>query len=523
MSFKILLIYPNQRGMNMLPPAIGLLSSILKNDGNIVELFDTTYYEKLDEPDGAEIDSDNIKTDKLMARPFENPNEITIKRTNVFIDFKKKVESFGPDLLAISCTEDMFELGILLLKQVRESGIPTIIGGVFATFAPDLALSYDEINIVCVGEGEDALRLLCRRMREGKRYDNISNLWIKDKKGSIKKNSIQMVNMNSNPLIDMSIFEEARFYRPMGGKVYRMFPVETFRGCPYKCSFCNSPSQEAMYRQEIGESFIRRKSFDNMKKELLFYKEKMEAEYLYFWADTFFTWKKGEFEQFAEMYRDIGLPFWCQTRIETVNEYKMKLLNDIGCSRISFGIEHGNEKFRRKWIDRPVSDQLMLKNFKIVEDSGIPFSVNNILGFPHETRELAFDTIEFNRKVNSDDRNAYAFTPFHGTPLRKECERLGYLKYEDISQSFVARIDENPLDMPQFPRSEVGKIVKTFNMYVKFPKDRWPEIKKAEEDTVEGNKIYGELKEEFVNRFFNDKNENFEAAAMEQKVKSPMN
>jgi radical SAM superfamily enzyme YgiQ (UPF0313 family) len=522
MSFKVLLIYPNQRGMNMLPPAIGLLSSILKEDGNNVKLFDTTYYDKLDEVGGAEIDSDNIKTEKLMARPFEMPNEITLKTTNVFDDFKKYVESYNPDLLAMSCTEDMFELGILLLNQVRKYKIPTILGGVFATFAPDLALSFDEIDIVCKGEGEESLRSLCRRMRTGKRYDNIPNLWIKNKNGSIKTNITKMVDMDANPLIDMSIFEEARFYRPMGGKVYRMFPVETFRGCPYKCSFCNSPSQEAMYREETGESYIRRKSFENMRKELLFYKEKMGAQYLYFWADTFFTWKKGEFEQFAEMYQDIGLPFWCQTRIETAREDKMKLLRDIGCARISFGIEHGNEMFRRKWIERPVSNELMLKNFAIVEDSGIPFSVNNILGFPHETRELAFDTIEFNRKINANDRNAYAFTPFHGTPLRKECERLGYLKNEDISKSLVARIDENPLDMPQFPRTEIGKIVKTFNMYVKFPKNRWPEIKKAEEDTPEGNKIYQELKNEFTSLFFNEQDENFEAAAMEQQVKSPM-
>jgi len=522
MSFKVLLIYPNQRGMNMLPPAIGLLSSILKGDKNTVELFDTTYYEKLDEAGVAEIDSDNIKTEKLMARPYEMPNQITLKTTSVFNDFKIKVESYNPDLLAMSCTEDMFELGILLLKQVRQYKIPTILGGVFATFAPDLALSFDEIDIVCKGEGEESLRSLCRRMRTGKRFDNIPNLWIKNKNGSIKTNITKMVDMDANPLIDMSIFEEARFYRPMGGKVYRMFPVETFRGCPYKCSFCNSPSQEAMYREETGESYIRRKSFENMRKELLFYKEKMGAQYLYFWADTFFTWKKGEFEQFAEMYQDIGLPFWCQTRIETVREDKMKLLRDIGCARISFGIEHGNEMFRRKWIARPVSNELMLKNFAIVEDSGIPFSVNNILGFPHETRELAFDTIEFNRKINAHDRNAYAFTPFHGTPLRKECERLGYLKNEDISKSLVARIDENPLDMPQFPRTEIGKIVKTFNMYVKFPKNRWPEIKKAEEDTPEGNKIYQELKNEFTSLFFNEQDENFEAAAMEQQVKSPM-
>ena len=88
--------------------------------------------------------------------------------------------------------------------------------------------------------------------------------------------------MDNNPLIDMSLFEDARFYRPMGGKVYRMFPVETHRGCPYKCTFCNSPSQMKMYKEESGTNYLRRKSFENMRNELLFYKNEMKAEYLYF-------------------------------------------------------------------------------------------------------------------------------------------------------------------------------------------------------------------------------------------------
>ena len=33
MSLKVMLIYPNFRGMNMLPPGVALLSSVLKNNG----------------------------------------------------------------------------------------------------------------------------------------------------------------------------------------------------------------------------------------------------------------------------------------------------------------------------------------------------------------------------------------------------------------------------------------------------------------------------------------------------------
>ena len=38
-----------------------------------------------------------------------------------------------------------------------------------------------------------------------------------------------------------------------------------------------------------------------------------------------------------------------------------------------------------------------------IEKSGIVFSLNLIIGFPGETRELIFDTIELNRKMYYED------------------------------------------------------------------------------------------------------------------------
>src|SRR3989338_8677004 len=99
MALRVLLVYPNLRGMNMLPPAIGLLSAVLKRSGFNVRLFDTTYYEKLGD-EHAEEDSDQTKVDKLMARPFKMPREVTLKTSDVFEDFKKEVQSFSPDLIA---------------------------------------------------------------------------------------------------------------------------------------------------------------------------------------------------------------------------------------------------------------------------------------------------------------------------------------------------------------------------------------------------------------------------------------
>ena len=48
------------------------------------------------------------------------------------------------------------------------------------------------------------------------------------------------------------------------------------------------------------------------------------VEYIYFWADTFLAWSQTEFNEFCEMYQDFKLPFWIQTRPETLNEEKVK-------------------------------------------------------------------------------------------------------------------------------------------------------------------------------------------------------
>ena len=67
MGIKVLFIYPNSFGMNILPPAIALFSAILKKEGHKVQIFDTTYY-KTDQT----FDSDGSKEERLNVIPFKD-------------------------------------------------------------------------------------------------------------------------------------------------------------------------------------------------------------------------------------------------------------------------------------------------------------------------------------------------------------------------------------------------------------------------------------------------------------------
>ena len=317
MGIKVLFLYPNTFGMNMLPPAIALFSALLKKEGHQVKIFDTTYY-TLDYG----IDSDGSKVDKLSVVPYNLEEKgIKVKTTNWRDDLKILVNEYKPDLFAISSTEDMWELGMEIINELRDyklkNNIPVIAGGVFPTFAPEICIEEDLIDMVCVGEGENALLDLTKRIQNKiTDFSNITNLWVKTKKGIIKNSISNPVDINKNPKIDISLFEENRLYRPMSGSVYKMIPIETIRGCPFSCKFCNSPDQMKLYKNQ-GSNFYRKKRMDLVYEELKHFKEVHNVEYNYFWADTFLGMNKAEFEAFCEMYKEIKLPFWMQTRPET--------------------------------------------------------------------------------------------------------------------------------------------------------------------------------------------------------------
>ena len=500
MGIKVLFIYPNTFGMNMLPPAIATFSAILKNEGHEIQVFDTTYY-STDHGNN----SDGSKEEGLNVVPFSQQMKkrgMVPKNTKWEDDVKKQVNNFKPNLIALSTTEDMWELGIRVIEEIKEyikkENIPVIAGGVFPTFAPDICIKHNLIDLVCVGEGENALIDLCKKIVNKEDYSDLTNLWIKKNFKIIKKNSItKPVDINKNPIIDTSLFEENRLYRPMAGKVYKMFPVETIRGCPFTCTFCNSPDQMRLYKG-LGHNFYRKKRMDLVHKELKHFKETHKVEYMYFWADTFLGMSQKELDQFCEIYSDINLPFWMQTRPETVNDYNLKKLSKIGLHRISFGLEHGNEDFRKEVLDRRWTNADIIEKLKIPKKYDISFSVNNITGFPKETKKLAFDTIEINRKIDSDNQNIYSFVPFHGTPLRKMCEDLGLIDHDTITKCNTMK---SQLNMPQYPPHEIEEVKKCFALYVKFPKNRWKEIKLAEKNDAEGNRIYNNLKAEYLEKY----------------------
>jgi len=218
---RVLFVYPNERQMSTIPPAITLLSQLLKQSGHITDVFDTTFYEFQDDISIGEPDR-NME-ESLQVRPVitdkdDDDLHFTKVKTDPAVDLRKKIIEFSPDLLAVSCTETTFLRGLRLISKTRDMGIRNIFGGVFPTFAPKLVMDYEIIDMCCVGDGENAIVDLADCLGRGEDHSDVTNLWVRKKNGTVKKNPLtKPVDLNQLPSItDIGLFGEERFLSSNG-------------------------------------------------------------------------------------------------------------------------------------------------------------------------------------------------------------------------------------------------------------------------------------------------------------------
>ena len=371
-EIRVLLVYANSFMDTLFPVSISSIAGALRNIGVHTECFDTTFYP--DYVEGKEASSDQKKAENLQVISV-NYEEVGIipRTTDVFQDFRKQVEDFKPDLIGVSVVEPTFLLGVRLLETVQDLKIPTIMGGVHAIFAPEHVMSYGAVDMVCIGEGEECMAELCLRIAAGEDYSDVKNLWLKRDGVLIKNKKSEVQDLSTLPLLDFSVFEPQRIYRPMSGKLWRMTPIEFSRGCIYKCTYCSAPAFMEAFKEQ--GNWLRQKPMDQIFEEIRYYREELGVEYFYFVSETFLAIPKARLLEFLERYKDIRIPFWFNTRAETIKHGTVAALEEVGCHRVSIGLECGNEEYRRKMLQRPVSNEKTIEACRLFENSTIELSV----------------------------------------------------------------------------------------------------------------------------------------------------
>lgn len=497
-DFRVLLVYVNSMLDNMVAGNLSLISACIKEKGYAAELFDTTCYRT------AERSADEMRVENLQVRPFSfEEYGVKLKAADLYDDFYKKVAEFKPHLIGMSLVETTFDMGMEMLGRIADLRVPNIVGGPHAILDPEGLIKNEFVDMVCTCEGEELIAELCERMYEGSSLGDVGGLWFK-KDGKIIHNAKRprLTDLDKIPYLDFSIYEKERFYKPMAGKIYKMVPVEMSRGCCYNCYSC---CDEAFNKKFSGTGrWYRQKSMDRIFSEIDYYIKNFSAQYLYFVSETFLAMSEKRFGEFIERYRDIRLPFWFNTRPETITEDKIKLLEEAGCDRISIGVEHGNEEFRRNALNRRYSNKTVIDAVETLKRFNIGITVNNIIGIPGEDRGLVFDTIRLNRQFGlrkRDSISCFLLSPYKGTVLRDVCVTNGYIGRDtNIKDPNIDYILNNPM----FRKNELLGLMRTFTAYCRLPEQYFPLIEKAEEFTEEGNMNFEKVRDIYSREYFYD-------------------
>ena len=148
-----------------------------------------------------------------------------------------------------------------------------------------------------------------------------------------------------------------------------------------------------------------------------------------------------------------------------IKEEVCRKLQDAGCTRMTMGIEHGNEKYRKEVLNRGMQNDGIIRAFDLCREYGMKTKSHSLVGLPYETPELHQDTIEINSRILPDSFNLHIFEPYPGTRLGDICEKENLIDPERRDVVFVGQTD-TILKMPQFPRKEILKCFRRFGFRI---------------------------------------------------------
>ncbi|MDI6603173.1 MAG: radical SAM protein [Patescibacteria group bacterium] len=383
-------------------------------------------------------------------------------------EFLERIEKEKPDLIGFSVGSDNFfrlkKYSTWLKKRFK---IPVICGGYHPTLAPDETINLPGVDMVCVGEGEYPLLELCKRIEENRPYEDIQSIWVKTDQRIIKNPTRPLIeNLDDLPLPDFSIFD---FEKLISSKI-STGTVMISRGCPYNCSYCCNHAIKNLYANKDKYPRVRspQVAIEYLKKLINHYDK---IKYISFW-DNNLSWPKNWCLSLLELYRkEIGLPFSCNLRADTIDEEIISALKKSGCFRVHIGVESGNKEIRYKILNRYMPDEIISKAFQLCRKEGINTLAYNMIGLPFETPRAALDTIKFNAMIRPSRALAAIFSPYRGTEATRVSLEAGFITLPiDYSKEVILKTKDFTEEEVKFFSSAFRPLMKIYMLIFKFPK-----------------------------------------------------
>lgn len=367
---------------------------------------------------------------------------------------REKLKEIKPKFIGITSATPLFFEVAEISKISRETlgrSAQIIYGGPHATALPQESLENSEADIIVTGEGEQTLL----EILQGRKLSDIKGIFYKENGNILSTPPRDFINdLNSLPFPDISLYDVSRYHcSKLVSKGTPVLHIETSRGCPNNCTFCNKSIFRRQFRTKSPQRVV-----DEIK-----YFIKAGAGELRVIDDQFATDIKRAKEICRLIIKEnIKIPWNLANgvRVDRVDEEFLDLAKKAGCYQVGIGFEAGDQDSLNS-IEKGITLEQSARCMEMVRKSGLESVGFFMLGLPVDTEESIKRTIAFAVKMMPTYAKATVTLPLPGTRLFTQYEKEGRIKTKDWSKYNFHKI----ADVYEHPNLSQETLQKYYNLF----------------------------------------------------------
>lgn len=332
--------------------------------------------------------------------------------------FADLLRDYRPDLLGLTAftplaadTKYVLERTKALLPDCR-----TVIGGAHVTSFQEEALCYKEADFGVMGYGEYPFWKLIEALffNQGALVE-IPGLLYRATNGEIRKNppNDRIISLDDIPHPDYGLIPFEKYRSPVGVNDV-MASMVSSRGCPFPCTFCNSPDK--VYQERSMEKVI---------EEIHYYQSLGINEVFFF--DDLFNLKNSRVYDFCDLLEKhkIKISWGFKSRVGNIDDALMQRLKETGCERLHFGLEtHTDESL--KALKKGIKVKQIENAVALCDKYGINSAGSFMINLPGDTRQEILDRFAFTRALKLDYLQVAILIAYNHTQIFDDGVAKGY-------------------------------------------------------------------------------------------------
>jgi len=329
--------------------------------------------------------------------------------------------------------------------------IPIVVGGAFATInAARILRDCPFVDHVGVGEGEELLLDYLAHLEDLGAVDGL--VWRRGDEVVTNRPRPLLRDLDRFPYADrtslpIDYIESLPLDVPAVLSLDRFCTIQTSRGCPYTCIYCDIPS--------LGEGKWRSRSPEHVLGEMQQLSDQgYRSIYL---TDDHFLLKRKRIGAICNgiIERKLAFTWGCEGRVDSMGVEQLPLMGKAGCNMLAYGVESGTQKTLERLQKRQTLEQVEhavseAKRCGIARVHGF-----FVIGAPGETAADIRETFRYAARLEIDTFGFNRLAVYRGTPLWNEYAARGVVDDDrDWDQTFKCC----DIDPDTVPNDEVNRI-----------------------------------------------------------------